>query len=125
MKKTEITFRVELDDQQVPEKIMWKATDGSPKFEKTKTISVNLWDQEKQNTLRIDLWSKDLRVDEMKKFYVDILGGMSQTILSSTGDTFISNKLKTLCEELVTHIDNESKDQKKDIQDLNEDKPIT
>ena len=74
MKKTEINFKVELDDQNVPEKIWWKATDGSPEFTEAKSVSINLWDQEKQNTLRIDLWAKDLRIDEMKKFYVDILG---------------------------------------------------
>ena len=109
MRKTEINFKVELDDKHVPEKIWWQATDGSPELTETKTVSINLWDQEKQNTLRIDLWAKDLRIDEMKKFYVDILGGMSQSILTATGDTFISNKLKKLCDELVIHIEKESK----------------
>ncbi|MFC2123965.1 gliding motility protein GldC [Bacteroidota bacterium] len=113
MKKTEINFKVELDDQNVPEKIWWQATDGSPEYSETKTVSINLWDQEKQNTLRIDLWSKDLRIDEMKKFYVDILGGMSQSVLTATGDSIISNKLKILCDELVVHIEKELKEGKR------------
>jgi gliding motility-associated protein GldC len=28
-----------------------------------------LWDQSYKNTLRIDLWTKDMPVDEMKRFF--------------------------------------------------------
>ena len=109
MRKSEINFKVKLDDQNIPEKIWWLATDGNPEFKEIKSVSLNVWDHNLQNTLMIDLWTKDMRVDDMKRFYVDILGGMSQSILSATGDTHMANKIKKLREELVESIKIEQK----------------
>lgn len=110
MKKSEIKFHVELDEQNVPEKIFWDADEKElPGLTETKSISISLWDQPTQNTLRIDLWSKDMPVDEMKKFYIDCLGGLSQSILNSTGDTYMSTELNNLCDRFVEHLQKELK----------------
>ena len=69
MKKSTIQFEVELDNQNIPTRILWDATDKpEPGMTETKSISVSLWDQKTKNTLRIDLWSKDMPVEEMKRF---------------------------------------------------------
>ena len=87
MKKSEIKFIVTLDKENIPEKIEWMAEDSiNNGLSDTKSISLSLWDEKKNNTLRIDLWTKEMKTDEMKRFYVDCLGGLSQSILSSTGD---------------------------------------
>jgi gliding motility-associated protein GldC len=105
MKKSTIRFEIDLDGNNIPDKIRWDATDKPEAgFSDTKSISVALWDQQQQNTLRIDLWTKDMPVEEMKKFYVDCIGGLSQSVLSSTGDEFMSNEMRTLCEKLVEHL---------------------
>lgn len=105
MKKSEINFTVELDQENIPEKIYWQASDqqeGDPV--ETKSIAISLWDHQQKNTLRIDLWSKDMPVDEMKRFYVDTIGGMAQSILNATGDSFISQEMNALCEKLVEYL---------------------
>jgi gliding motility-associated protein GldC len=110
MKKSTITFTVELDQQNVPERILWDATDKpDPGLTETKAISVALWDQSQKNTLRIDLWTKDMPVDDMKRFHVECLGGIAQTILSSTGDEFMANEIHALCERFVKHIQDEKR----------------
>ena len=109
MTNSEIKFSVQLDKDNIPEKILWDATqkpDDGPS--ETKAISVSLWDGDQKNTMRIDLWTKEMPVDEMKRFYVDCLGGMAQTILSSTGDEFMSNEINDLCEKLVEHLKKEA-----------------
>ena len=74
MRESEIKLRVVLDDENIPEKIYWDATDkGSQGEEEAKSISLNIWDHLNKNTMRIDLWSKDMPMDEMKRFYVDCL----------------------------------------------------
>lgn len=109
MTESEIKFKVQLDEENVPEKIMWDADQkDTPGYSETKSISVSLWDGNNKNTLRIDLWSKDMPMDEMKRFYVDCLGGISQTLLNATGDEYISGEINSLCERLVQHIKNES-----------------
>jgi gliding motility-associated protein GldC len=110
MKKSTISFSVELDDQNVPEKILWDATDKpDPGLSQTKSISVALWDHSQQNTLRIDLWTKDMPVEDMKRFHVECLGGIAQSILSSTGDELMANEINALCERLVKHVQTEKR----------------
>jgi gliding motility-associated protein GldC len=105
MKQSTLRFEIELDNNNVPEKIQWDATDKPVAgLTETKAISVALWDQDQKNTLRIDLWAKDMPVDEMKRFYVDCIGGLSQSVLNSTGDEFMSNEMRILCEKLVEHL---------------------
>lgn len=105
MKKSTITFTVQLDNNNVPEKILWDATDKPEQgLSETKSISIALWDHLQKNTLRIDLWAKDMPVDEMKRFYVDCLGGLAQSMLSSTGDEVMANETNALCEKLVEHL---------------------
>ena len=50
--------------------------------------------------MRIDLWTNDMPVDEMKRFYIDCLGGMSQSVLNSTGDEFMAEEMNLLCEKI-------------------------
>ena len=72
MKKSEIKFLVSLDEKNIPEKIEWIAEDSlSQGLKETKSISLSLWDEKKKNTLRIDLWTKEMTTDDMKKFYID------------------------------------------------------
>jgi gliding motility-associated protein GldC len=108
MKKSEINFSIELDNNNVPEKIQWDATDKpDPGLTDTKSISVALWDHKQKNTLRIDLWTKDMPVDDMKRFYIECLGGLAQSALSATGDEFIASEINALCDRLVEHVKNE------------------
>lgn len=105
MKKSEINFTVELDQDSIPEKIYWQATDkpdNSPT--ETKSVAISLWDHQQKNTLRIDLWAKDMPVLEMKRFYIDAIGGMAQSVLNATGDNYMSEEMQALCEKLVAYL---------------------
>jgi gliding motility-associated protein GldC len=107
MKKSEIYFSIALDDQQVPEAISWRATDAGEGTQFAKAINVSIWDRDQEGTMKLDLWTKDMPVDEMKHFFVDIIGSMSQTILTATNDQVMANKMKTFCEDLMKHIEAE------------------
>lgn len=110
MKKSEINFQIELDGANLPKTIHWDASDKEgEELEATKSISLNVWDNLNHSTLRIDLWTEEMSVVEMKRFYIDILGGMAQTILNSTGDEYMSEEIKELCDRLVKHVNEENK----------------
>lgn len=105
MKKSDVNFTVELDQNNIPEKIFWEATDKpDPGLSETKSLSVAIWDHTQKNTLRIDLWTKDMPVEDMKRFHVECLGGIAQSILTSTQDEFMSNEVNALCERLVAYL---------------------
>lgn len=104
MKQSTIQFQIDLDKNNIPESIKWEATDKPGDLSETKSISLSLWDHEQKNTLRIDLWTKDMPVDEMKRFYIDCVGGLAQSALRATGDEFIANEMNALCERLIKHL---------------------
>ena len=105
MKKSTIQFTVHLDAENTPEKIEWDATDKpDPGFTETKSISIALWDHQQKNTMRIDLWAKDMPVEEMKRFYIDCIGGLSQSVLTATGDETMASEMSALCERLARHV---------------------
>lgn len=102
MKNSTIQFTVELDQNNIPERILWDATDRPTDTpSETKSVSISLWDSLQKNTMRIDLWTKDMPVDEMKRFYVECLGGIAQSALSATGDERFSSEINALCDRLV------------------------
>ena len=110
MKKSEIIFNIQLDENNVPEKISWNATDKpDDSFSQTNAIALSLWDQFNKNTMRIDLWTKEMAVDEMKRFAIDTIGGLSQTILNATGDEVMAKEMEALCNRLVKHVEEENK----------------
>ena len=96
MKKSEIKFTVTLDENNLPEKIDWSATDANEKSV-SKSVMIALWDAHENNTLRIDLWTKDMMVDEMKVFFHQALLSMADTLKRATGEDKIAEDLKDYC----------------------------
>jgi len=105
MKTSTISFNIQLDNNNVPDKIEWDANDRPEGgLTETKTVSISVWDHEQSNTLRIDLWTKDMPVNDMKRFYIESIGGMSQSVLRATGDEFMAREMDALCEKLVEYM---------------------
>jgi gliding motility-associated protein GldC len=104
MKKSEIYFSIALDENHVPEAISWRATDAGEKIHFAKAINIALWDRQEPGTMKIDLWTKDMPVSEMKRFYIDTIGAMAESLNTATNDDVMVSKMRTLCEELVQHL---------------------
>jgi gliding motility-associated protein GldC len=110
MKKSEIHFTVELDDKNVPDKIYWDATDNPNEgINDTRAIAVAVWDHYHRGTLKIDLWSKDMEVFDMKRFYIEIMSGISDTLLTATNDKKMADAIEGLCQNLSKMLDEEMK----------------
>jgi gliding motility-associated protein GldC len=99
MKTTEISFKVTVDENNLPLKIEWEAPGAGEKSE-CKSLMVALWDGKENNTLRIDLWTKDMMVDEMKKFFHQNISTLTDTYIRATGDEASAKKIKALMLEI-------------------------
>ncbi|MEL6485015.1 MAG: gliding motility protein GldC, partial [Bacteroidota bacterium] len=66
---SEIKLTVGLDENRVPEELHWSAQDGGIENEQAKAMMLSVWDSQNQESLKIDLWTKDMPVDEMKVFF--------------------------------------------------------
>ena len=95
---SEIKFLVELDENRVPEKLTWSAEDGGVELAEAKAMMLSIWDSKVQETLRIDLWTKDMPVDEMKLFFHQTLVAMSETFQRATQDEKMADTMKDFCD---------------------------
>lgn len=95
---SKIELNVELDENRVPEKLHWTAQDGGITNEEAKAMMLSVWDNKAQESLRIDLWTKDMPVDEMKVFFHQTLVAMSDTFRRATQDEKMSATMKDFCD---------------------------
>jgi gliding motility-associated protein GldC len=100
MSKTasEIKFTIELDQNKVPETLSWTAKDGGVENEESKAIMLSIWDNINKETLRIDLWTKDMPVDEMKIFFHQTLVAMADTFERATQDEKMASTMRDFCD---------------------------
>jgi gliding motility-associated protein GldC len=96
--KSKIELNVELDANRIPEKLFWTAQDGGVSNEEAKAMMLSVWDSKAQETLRIDLWTKDMPVDEMKVFFHQTLVAMSNTFNKATQDEKMTATMKDFCD---------------------------
>lgn len=97
-KKSRISIDVKLDENKVPDDIRWSAEDGGVEREQAKAMLLSMWNADRKETLRIDLWTKDMPMDDMKIFFHQTLVAMSNTFERATEDERMSATMKDFCD---------------------------
>ncbi|TDH23246.1 gliding motility protein GldC [Segetibacter sp. 3557_3] len=100
MQTSTITIDIQLDPDKVPQQISWKATDSTADMaQKAKAMMVSFWDGADKAALRIDLWTKDMMVDEMADFYYQTMMTMADTFNRATKQTALVEEMKEFAKE--------------------------
>ena|SRR6218665_1614185 len=95
MQKSTIRIDVLLDNNKIPEQINWQATDSSAEHaQKAKAMAIAFWDGIDKTALRIDLWTKDMMMDEMADFYYQMMMGMADSFKRSTQQEALAEDMK-------------------------------
>lgn len=97
-KKTSINIQVSLDENNVPEKMQWTAQDGGILNQETQALLLSFWDAKTQETLKMDLWVKEMPVDQMQKFFHQTLVALSQTFYKATQDEKMTATMQDFCD---------------------------
>jgi gliding motility-associated protein GldC len=101
MNKSTITIDVELDENRIPSSINWNASDTTAeKSQRAKAMMLSFWDGTEKTALRIDLWTKDMMVDEMADFYYQTLVTMADSYGRATSDNTIVDEMKKFAQGL-------------------------
>ena len=95
---SKIEFKVSLDENKVPEKLHWTAEEGGISNEEAKALMISVWDSKTKDTLRMDLWTKDMPIDEMKQFFHQTLVSMTGTFERATNDEKMSATMRDFCD---------------------------
>jgi len=92
--KSEITITVGMDENRVPETLSWDASDGGITNEKAKAMMLSIWDEASNDTLRIDLWTKDMLMDDMKRFFHQTFLAMADSFERATNETSMAADMR-------------------------------
>ena len=102
MKTSEIKFTVSLDEDKIPETIQWEATDSGIEGKRDcKATMITVWDRNENTSLRIDLWTKDMLIDDMKRFFYENLMSMAESYDRATNDKRVSKEMKKYAEQFA------------------------
>ncbi len=96
--KSEINIKVGLDENKVPEELFWSADDGEIKDMEAKALLLSVWDSENKDTYKINLWTKEMPVNEMIQFYHQTLVAMADTFETATSDEKMSATMRDFCD---------------------------
>lgn len=97
VKTSEINVKVGLNENNLPIAMKWSAQDGDVADASAKAMLLSLWDPKNNNTMKIDLWTKDMSVEEMKQFFHQTLLTMADTFERATGEHLICEDLRDYC----------------------------
>ena len=86
MQQSNILIEIELDNDKIPENISWKASDSTAdEKQHAKAMMLAFWDGADKSAMRIDLWTKEMMVDEMADFFYQAIYSMADTYQRATG----------------------------------------
>ena len=102
MQKSSITIDILLDPNKIPQQISWKASDSTAEMvQKAKAMCIAFWDGADKSAMRIDLWTKDMMVDEMADFYFQMLMSMADTFKRATQQEEMSDDMKKFAKGFI------------------------
>lgn len=95
MAKSNINIDVVLDDDRMVDSIEWHASDSTiQNAQKAKAMMLSFWDNADKTALRIDLWTKEMMVDEMADFFYQTFMTMADTYNRATKHTELVEDMK-------------------------------
>ncbi|MGN6420362.1 MAG: gliding motility protein GldC [Pseudobacter sp.] len=112
--KSTITIDVHLDDKRVPESISWSATESTADSARAaKAIMLAFWDGADKSALRMDLWTKEMMVDEMADFYYQTFMTMADSFERATHQEELVNKLREFAQDFYKRFQEIQQEQNK------------
>ena len=97
IKTSEIKINVGTNMNNVPMRMMWDAKDGGVEKQEAAAMFLSVWDPKEKNTMKIDLWTKDMSIEEMKQFFHQTLLTMADNFEKATGEKNICEDLRDYC----------------------------
>jgi gliding motility-associated protein GldC len=99
----EIHLTIDLDDNKVPTRIQWEAPDSGKTGRKDcSSMMFSIWDNKEKVTLGIDLWTKDMMVEDMNVHVHQTLLKLADTYLRATKNSEVSKMIGDFSAEFAS-----------------------
>ena len=93
-KTSKVTIEVGLDENNVPSELKWNAEDSGQDFLPCKAMLLSLFDEANLDTIKLDLWTKHMQVNEMDRFMFQTLRGLADTYYKATQNGELANQFQ-------------------------------
>ena len=84
--KSRIVIDVTTDENQVPVSMEWTAEDGGIMNQPASAMTLSMWNAKEFAAMRMDLWTKEMSVEEMRSFVIQTIMTLADTYERSTSD---------------------------------------
>lgn len=92
---SKIEIDVLLDEKAHPSDIEWSAdNNGSKMKQNAKGMLLSFFDRDSLETMKIDLWTNDMQVNEMDRFVFQTLRAIGETYFKATQNTELANDMQ-------------------------------
>ena len=93
-KKEQLTIDVLMDDNLIPESIEWKSSQENKPSQTASAALIYFWDAKKSETFNLDLWTKEMSVEEMNKMMFQTLMTLANTYERATSEDQMANAMR-------------------------------
>ena len=96
VKNSELKVKIGLNETSVPVRIDWISDDNpnGPKSQECKAMLLSLFDKDQRETLKIDLWTTEMQIKEMDRFFFQTLRALSDTYFKSTKNAKLASAMQ-------------------------------
>ncbi|MBK8721825.1 MAG: gliding motility protein GldC [Saprospiraceae bacterium] len=86
VKESTIQINIGLNAENIPIAMDWFSTDNPDKIDVAacKAMLLSLFDSDHKDTLKIDLWTNEMQVQEMDRFMFQTMRGLADTYFKAT-----------------------------------------
>jgi gliding motility-associated protein GldC len=104
-KVSQIKLFIELDENKIPQKIFWQADDaGFTGIKEAKSMLLSLWDKQEMVTLGMDLWTKEMTIEEMNIHYHQIIVRMAESYNRASHNTDLEQMIKNFATDFANKL---------------------
>ncbi|MGH7886163.1 MAG: gliding motility protein GldC [Thermodesulfobacteriota bacterium] len=102
----EINIKVRLGDDDVPEEILWEASESETQEAKNcEAMFLSMWDKQEKNSLNIDLWTKKMEIPEMNALYFYTMMRMADTYERATNNQQLAKKIRDYANDFANSVE--------------------
>ena len=95
-KQSSINIEIGLNKDNMPVEIKWQSSDAPPSVPKqdAKAMLLSFLDRPTKDTLKIDLWTVDMQVDEMDKMMFNTLRSLADAYFRATNNKELAEQFQ-------------------------------
>lgn len=104
MSDNKIEIQITTDENKVPTEIHWTAPNEKIEGRSAKAMTLVFWDEENTSTMNMDLWTKDMSVEEMRHFICQSMMLLADTFERATNDKAHAEAVRGFTTELAKRV---------------------